>query len=299
MIKVHAVHQGNRHLYEDAVEQHFRIRHDIYVGERRWMVLARPDGREVDQFDTDEAVYLLAMEEDRVVGGSCLVPTEPHLLNDVFPRLANVGACRANPAYSSGRASSSFRQNGRVEATLHGRRYRLLRHSGVLSTPSHRAAERGLRGVLILAFWHSIGPRDLGAHRKDGMTVVGITCDMTEAALARTRATYGFGSVLVENASRYPVCPPWRSAVSRSRAEPTEKDVILYAEEMISEALRAGSVDPALALELVHYATETDLVVAIRTFARLDEAQRADLIGFAQALGRKNGGRGGERELVH
>ena len=87
--------------------------------------------------------------------------------------------------------------------------------------------------------------------------------------------------------------------MSRSRAEPAEKDVILYAEEMISDALRAGFVDPALALELVHYAAEADLVVAIRTFALLDEAQRADLISFAQALARKNGGRGGERELVH
>jgi acyl-homoserine lactone synthase len=59
MFKVHAIDAGNRDLYSDAIEQHHRIRHDIYVGERRWMELARPDGREVDQFDTDDAVYLL------------------------------------------------------------------------------------------------------------------------------------------------------------------------------------------------------------------------------------------------
>ncbi len=100
-MKVHAIHAGNRHHYDDALEQHYRIRHDIYVGERKWMDLARPDGREVDQFDTEHAVYLLAMEGDQVVGGSRLVPTlEPHLMSEVFP------ACLALPTCSSGPASS-------------------------------------------------------------------------------------------------------------------------------------------------------------------------------------------------
>ena len=76
MIRVHAIDAGNRHLYDHELEQHHRIRHDIYVGERKWMDLARPDGREVDQFDTVNAVYLLAVEPGKgVVGGSRLVPT--------------------------------------------------------------------------------------------------------------------------------------------------------------------------------------------------------------------------------
>jgi acyl-homoserine lactone synthase len=85
MFKVHAIHVGNRHLYEAALDQHHRIRHDIYVGERKWMDLERADGREIDQFDTDRTVYLLGIEPGKgVVGGSRLVPTlEPHLMSDV------------------------------------------------------------------------------------------------------------------------------------------------------------------------------------------------------------------------
>jgi acyl-homoserine lactone synthase len=207
MIKVHAVHQGNRHLYEDAVEQHFRIRHDIYVGERRWMDLARPDGREVDQFDTDEAVYLLAMEEDRVVGGSRLVPTmEPHLLNDVFPRLANVRGVPRQPGifeWTRIFVIPAKREGGRL-CTAAG-----IVYCGILEFCLHQAIEQ--LSVVCEAYWIprllalDWTPRLLGEPiEKDGMTVVGITCDMTEAALARTRATYGIsGSVLVENASRY------------------------------------------------------------------------------------------------
>jgi hypothetical protein len=44
MFKVHVIHAGNQHLYEEAPDQHHHIRHDIYVGERQWMDLQRADG---------------------------------------------------------------------------------------------------------------------------------------------------------------------------------------------------------------------------------------------------------------
>lgn len=88
---VHVIDRDNKHLYGDELEQHYRIRHHIYVGERGWEPLRRPDGREVDQFDTDDAVYLLDLDQGSVIGGTRLVPTlKPHLMADVFPFLANV-----------------------------------------------------------------------------------------------------------------------------------------------------------------------------------------------------------------
>jgi len=90
-IGVHVVTAANRHLYADQIEDHYRRRHEIYVGERGWMDLDRPDGREVDQFDNQDAVYLLALEGNKVVGGSRLVPTlSPHLISDVFPDMAAI-----------------------------------------------------------------------------------------------------------------------------------------------------------------------------------------------------------------
>jgi acyl-homoserine lactone synthase len=95
---IHVIDKGNRHKYQDELEQHYRIRHQIYVKERRWMALDRPDQREIDKFDTDSTIYLLAIENDVVVGGTRLCrTTEPHLMRDVFPFLPNVRGLQIGP----------------------------------------------------------------------------------------------------------------------------------------------------------------------------------------------------------
>lgn len=95
---IHAISAVNRHLYEDVLEQHFRLRHDIFVEERRWESLRRPDGREIDSYDNEDTVYLLALEGRRVVGGHRLYPTtKPSMMSEVFPHLASVRGCPANP----------------------------------------------------------------------------------------------------------------------------------------------------------------------------------------------------------
>jgi acyl-homoserine lactone synthase len=95
---IHVISAVNRHLYEDVIEQHFRVRHQIFVEERKWEALRRPDGREIDAYDNDDAVYLLALEDRRVLGGSRLYPTTlPTMISEVFPHLAAVRGCPAGP----------------------------------------------------------------------------------------------------------------------------------------------------------------------------------------------------------
>jgi acyl-homoserine lactone synthase len=95
---IHVVSAANRSLYEAAIEQHFRLRHDIFVGERCWKTLERADGREIDTYDNLDTVYALAMEGDNVVGGHRLYPTvKPTMLADVFPHLASVRGAPADP----------------------------------------------------------------------------------------------------------------------------------------------------------------------------------------------------------
>jgi acyl-homoserine lactone synthase len=91
MLDVHVVTSANRHLYEHELDEHHQIRHRIYVEELRWRGLTpRADKREYDQFDMAETVYLLGLEQGRVVGGLRLVPTTgPHLIGDVFSRFAS------------------------------------------------------------------------------------------------------------------------------------------------------------------------------------------------------------------
>jgi acyl-homoserine lactone synthase len=102
MVKIHIVRAENRHLYEAELDQHHRIRRDIYIGEKRWAALRDYDGREIDQFDTPETIYVLGLDENgSVVCGSRLHPSlGPTLLSDVFPQLANVrGFERAHDVY--------------------------------------------------------------------------------------------------------------------------------------------------------------------------------------------------------
>jgi acyl-homoserine lactone synthase len=74
---VHVVTSENRRFYAPALEASFRLRHRIYVSERKWEIFQRPDGREVDCYDNGETIYLLAIEEvsRRLVGCARLYPT--------------------------------------------------------------------------------------------------------------------------------------------------------------------------------------------------------------------------------
>ncbi|HEY0331658.1 MAG TPA: acyl-homoserine-lactone synthase [Rhodopseudomonas sp.] len=95
---IHVISASNRHLYRDVLEQHFQIRHQIFVEERGWNTLRRPDGREIDDYDNDDTVYLLALEDRRVVGGHRLYPTtKPTMMGEVFPHLAAVKGHPSDP----------------------------------------------------------------------------------------------------------------------------------------------------------------------------------------------------------
>jgi acyl-homoserine lactone synthase len=90
MWQVHVVTAANRARYGAEMEEVFRWRHRIYVEEKRWME-ARPDGREMDQFDTDEATYLVALRGGDFVASSRLRSfSQATLLGEVFPFLAAV-----------------------------------------------------------------------------------------------------------------------------------------------------------------------------------------------------------------
>jgi acyl-homoserine lactone synthase len=101
---VHVIRRDNRHLYSDILEDYFRLRHQIYVVERKWSVLDRPDKREIDQFDTDETVYLLGLEGHAIIAGMRLVPTSgPTLLSELFPKLSLDGPVRRPDVYELSR----------------------------------------------------------------------------------------------------------------------------------------------------------------------------------------------------
>jgi acyl-homoserine lactone synthase len=95
---IHVISAANRHIYEDVIEQHFRVRHEIFVEERKWEALRKPDGRDIDLYDNEDSIYLLALENRRVLGGYRLYPTtKPTMMSEIFPHLAAVRGCPADP----------------------------------------------------------------------------------------------------------------------------------------------------------------------------------------------------------
>jgi acyl-homoserine lactone synthase len=93
------IDRRNRDAFASQLDEMFRIRHRIYVKERGWSALARTDEREIDQFDDDNAIYLLGLDESgHVISGLRLLETTgPTLMRNVFPHLVTQGEVPNDP----------------------------------------------------------------------------------------------------------------------------------------------------------------------------------------------------------
>lgn len=114
-MQVHVVTEANRDLYAREIDQFFHERHRVFVQEKNWR---DDDGtnQEVDQFDTDDATYLIGIEGGRVMSGTRLVPTDrPNLTCDVFGHLCNLSGPIRDPRvadWTRGFISPEYRERG-------------------------------------------------------------------------------------------------------------------------------------------------------------------------------------------
>lgn len=84
------VDRGNIDRHRDLLDRAFRFRHDVFVDEKGWDDLRRPDGFERDQFDDEHAVHHILLRDDEIVGYQRLLPTmRPHLLTTVLSDLCH------------------------------------------------------------------------------------------------------------------------------------------------------------------------------------------------------------------
>lgn len=190
---IHVVTAVNRPAYQSELVDHFRIRHDIYVGERRWMQLARPDDLERDQFDNDDATYLLAIDRGQVVGGSRLVPTlKPHLMSDVFPHLVAGDLPRAADIVEWTRVHVvRSRREGRNRGMVAG-----LVYCGVVEhcLQSGVSALVALVEMWWLPYFHEMGwtVRPLGLPELiEGEWSIAVLLPVSESVRDSTRAFFG------------------------------------------------------------------------------------------------------------
>jgi acyl-homoserine lactone synthase len=77
----------------DLLRDLFGKRYELFVEGRGWRALSRPDRLDIDQYDDDQATYVIKQIGGAIVGGARLRPTViKHMLKDVFGDLCNGGS---------------------------------------------------------------------------------------------------------------------------------------------------------------------------------------------------------------
>jgi acyl-homoserine lactone synthase len=93
---IHLINAANRHLYGDVLAQMHRARTDHFVEERGWRNLCVEAGQELDEYDNDQALYLVGFDEFGAIAVSARLLPADHgcVLSDHFPHLVVEGrAC--------------------------------------------------------------------------------------------------------------------------------------------------------------------------------------------------------------
>jgi acyl-homoserine lactone synthase len=112
---LHAI-KGFDLTQRDLLDAAFRFRNDAFVDEAGWESLRRADGREIDQFDTEDTIHVIVSKDSRIQAYSRLNPTtKPHLLSEIYPHLASRGLIRDEHVWEWSRmgTSKSARTDGK------------------------------------------------------------------------------------------------------------------------------------------------------------------------------------------
>lgn len=102
---IHTVTSTNLHLYARQIDEMFRMRHEFYVRQRGWTNLTSSNGRETDEFDDLNAVYLMNLDQfGNILSTFRLNPTTgPYLVADKLPHYLSEPAPRQEDIWDLGR----------------------------------------------------------------------------------------------------------------------------------------------------------------------------------------------------
>ena len=80
----------NRSKFDELCDSMYRDRKAVFIDRLGWGLKVCDGEREIDQFDTPDAVYVIEAEAGRHLASLRLLPTiKPHLMSDVFPFLCD------------------------------------------------------------------------------------------------------------------------------------------------------------------------------------------------------------------
>lgn len=201
---LHVIDRHSAAAKSEILEACWRFRHRIFVEERGWHALARPDGREIDQFDDEHAVHVVLTRSGRVAAYARLLPTtRPHILSDVHPFLVGPAPAPRGahvwewnrqavaPEWRGGRGHGSVEAEliqGLVEHALDEGVCELVGEGPVAWLP------------WLLGLGWEVVP--LGLPKKiDGQRIVAMRAPIDEILLLRIRAMTGLTRALPEPAA--------------------------------------------------------------------------------------------------
>jgi acyl-homoserine lactone synthase len=199
MIRV--VDRTNRHRYIRTLDLHFRLRHEVFVKERGWKDFDRDGVYEKDQYDNDDATYLISVDErENVVGSFRLYPTVlPHMLSEQFPAMIDGAVLRRIDILELTRLAICRNQRGTqtyFELFLALQEYCL---------------EQGISGATNLVRTHRIPVVQkagmniipLGLSREiDGEMCTAALLEVSEDVLQRMRKISGISTTVMEDRER-------------------------------------------------------------------------------------------------
>ena len=205
MTSIHVVTAQNKSLYKDVLTDYYLERHRIFVDERGWADLRRPDNKDIDQYDNANAVYLLAIDDARLIGGLRLYPTLlPHMISESFAFLAEErGILRGPTVYECTRYFVvKDRRTGRTDCRLLAAFQEFCLDEGI--TEATAVVE-----MWWLPRWQQAGfkVRPLGLPKLiEGQPCIAAAIEISEESLVQVRKLAGLrGSCLIRQGNLTPL----------------------------------------------------------------------------------------------
>jgi len=203
-MQIHTVREPIGDRYRPLMEENFRLRHRIFVDLQGWHALRRPDGRDIDRFDNEDATHILVTDGDELVGGSRVTPlNKPNLLQTVFNGLVH-GDLPADPSLGADWTRFYVRPDRRE-----GRR-RAPESAALFCAMMEYALAEGFSFITFVSSLSmvehgtSVGWRitPLGQPAMiDGKATVAAWIEVSEEALYNVRRATGMGRVLIPDAA--------------------------------------------------------------------------------------------------
>ncbi len=84
---------------DGLLEEFQKFRKRLFLDDLGWK-LANVDGREIDQFDREDAIYCILRQDGHIVAGFRAIRTDfPYLAEEIFPQLATLKPYPKRPDY--------------------------------------------------------------------------------------------------------------------------------------------------------------------------------------------------------